>query len=109
MNRLFIWVLIGIFLYIILINANNIQEGIKGKRGRGKKGKKGKGMKKGKKGKKKRRRQQQQQRQRQQQQKPQKPRKPPSTFMKLMSYFPSPIRRPIVYVSLQIQQYYSKL
>ena len=104
MNRLFIWVLIGIFLYIILINANNIQEGIKGKRGRGKKGK---GMKKGKKGKKKRRRQQQQ-RQRQQQ-KPQKPQKPPSTFMKLMSYFPSPIRRPIVYVSLQIQQYYSKL
>ena len=107
MNRLFIWVLIGIFLYIILINANNIQEGIKGKKGRGKKGKKGKGMKKGKKGKKKRRRQQQQ-RQRQQQ-KPQKPQKPPSTFMKLMSYFPSPIRRPIVYVSLQIQQYYSKL
>ena len=108
MNRLFIWVLIGIFLYIILINANNIQEGINGKRGRGKKGKKGKGMKKGKKGKKgkKKRRRQQQQRQRQQQQKPQ---TPPSTFMKLMSYFPSPIRRPIVYVSLQIQQYYSKL
>lgn len=103
MNRLFIWVLIGIFLYIILINANNIQEGIKGKRGRGKKGK---GMKKGKKGKKKRRRQQ---RQRQQQQRQQKQQKPPSTFMKLMSYFPSPIRRPIVYVSLQIQQYYSKL
>ena len=108
MNRLFIWVLIGIFLYIILINANNIQEGIKGKRGRGKKGK---GMKKGKKGKKKRRRQQRQrqQQQRQQQQRQQQQQKPPSTFMKLMSYFPSPIRRPIVYVSLQIQQYYSKL
>ena len=102
MNRLFIWVLIGIFLYIILINANNIQEGIKGKRGRGKKGKGMKKGKKGKKGKKKRRRQQQQQQR-------QKPQKPPSTFMKLMSYFPSPIRRPIVYVSLQIQQYYSKL
>ena len=109
MNRLFIWVLIGIFLYIILINANNIQEGIKGKRGRGKKGKGMKKGKKGKKGKKKRRRQQQQQQQQRQQQKPQKPQKPPSTFMKLMSYFPSPIRRPIVYVSLQIQQYYSKL
>lgn len=107
MNRLFIWVLIGIFLYIILINANNIQEGIKGK-GRGKKGKGIKKGKKGKKGKKKRRRQQQQ-RQRQQQQQQQKPQKSPSTFMKLMSYFPSPIRRPIVYVSLQIQQYYSKL
>jgi len=102
MNRLFIWVLIGIFLYIILINANNIQEGIKGKRGRGKKSKGIKKGKKGKKGKKKRRRQQQQQQR-------QKPQKPPSTFMKLMSYFPSPIRRPIVYVSLQIQQYYSKL
>lgn len=106
MNRLFIWVLIGIFLYIILINANNIQEGIKGKRGRGKKGK---GIKKGKKGKKKRRRQRQKQQQSGQTQRQQQGQQPPSTFMKLMSYFPSPIRRPIVYVSLQMQQYYSKL
>lgn len=91
-------------MYIILINANNIQEGIKGKRGRGKK--KGKGKKK-------RRRQQRRQRQKQQQsgqtQRQQQGQQPPSTFMKLISYFPSPIRWPIVYVSIQMQHYYSKL
>jgi hypothetical protein len=104
MNRLFIWVLIGIFLYIILINANNIQEGIKGR---------GKKKGKGKRGKKKRRRQQRRQRRQQseqtQGQQQQQGQQPPSTFMKLISYFPSPIRWPIVYVSIQMQHYYSKL